>query len=153
MQKKMPVQKKLGRLLPKLTLLNLLKAVNLVNFFFKELENNPFLDTNTDKFDAGFKRKVGSMGDQLSKSQKQRISIARTLLKNPSVLILDGITTNLEDENEKAVQKALDQILEGKTSIFTTDEISTVKDVDEIIIFSGGKVLKRGSYEELVDKK
>ncbi len=96
---------------------------------------------------------MGPKGSQLSGGQKQRIAIARAILKNPSVLILDEATSALDAENEKVVQAALDTIMKGKTSIIVAHRISTIRDADEILVFSEGEIIERGNYQELTDKK
>jgi len=105
------------------------------------------------KYGTGFKRKVGPKGSQMSGGQKQRIAIARAILKNPSFLILDEATSALDAENEKAVQEALDKIMEGKTSLIVAHRISTIKDADEIIVFNDGEIIERGNYQQLNDMK
>jgi len=117
---------------------------------------NIYIDTigaEAAKFGTGFKRKVGPKGSQMSGGQKQRIAIARAILKNPSFLILDEATSALDAENEKAVQEALDKIMEGKTSLIVAHRISTIKDADEIIVFNDGEIIERGNYQQLNDMK
>ena len=122
------------------------------------IENNEF-DVIGDEKDAamkygtGFKRKVGPKGSQLSGGQKQRIAIARAILKNPSILILDEATSALDAQNEKTVQEALDKIMAGKTSVIVAHRISTIKDADEIIVFSDGVIVERGNYHQLNEMK
>jgi len=101
------------------------------------------------KYGTGFQRKVGPKGSQMSGGQKQRIAIARAIITNPSVLILDEATSALDAENEKVVQEALDQIMTGKTSVIVAHRISTIKDADEILVFSDGQIIERGNYQEL----
>jgi len=92
---------------------------------------------------------VGLKGSQLSGGQKQRIAIARAIIKNPSVLILDEATSALDSQNEKIVQESLDKIMERKTSIVVAHRISTIKDADEILVFSEGEIVERGNYQQL----
>ena len=122
------------------------------------IENNEFDVIGDDKdalakFGTGFKRKVGPKGSQLSGGQKQRIAIARAILKNPSMLILDEATSALDAQNEKTVQEALDKIMAGKTSVIVAHRISTIKDADEIIVFSDGVIVEKGSYHQLNEMK
>jgi len=102
------------------------------------------------KYGTGFQRKVGPKGSQMSGGQKQRIAIARAIITNPSVLILDEATSALDAENEKVVQEALDQIMTGKTSVIVAHRISTIRDADEILVFSDGQIIERGNYQELI---
>ena len=103
------------------------------------------------KYGTGFQRKVGPKGSQLSGGQKQRIAFARAILKNPSMLILDEATSALDAQNEKTVQEALDKIMAGKTSVIVAHRISTIKDADEILVFSDGEILERGNYQQLTE--
>ena len=122
------------------------------------IENNEFDVIGDDKdaavkYGTGFKRKVGPKGSQLSGGQKQRIAIARAILKNPSILILDEATSALDAQNEKTVQEALDKIMTGKTSVIVAHRISTIKDADEIVVFSDGVIVEKGSYHQLNEMK
>ena len=105
------------------------------------------------KYGTGFQRKVGPKGSQLSGGQKQRIAIARAIITNPSVLILDEATSALDAENEKVVQEALDQIMTGKTSVIVAHRISTIRDADEILVFSDGQIIERGNYQQLTERQ
>lgn len=120
------------------------------------IENNEFdsLDPNDQaKFGTGFKRMVGPKGSQISGGQKQRIAIARALLNQPNVLLLDEATSALDTQNEKVVQESLDKIMQGKTSIVVAHRISTIRDSDQIYVFSEGKIVENGTYEELTKKE
>ena len=111
-------------------------------------------DTNAAaKFGTGFQRKVGPKGSQLSGGQKQRIAIARAIMKNPSLLILDEATSALDAQNEKIVQESLDRIMAGKTSVIVAHRISTIKDADNIIVFSDGEIVESGNYQQLTAMK
>ena len=103
------------------------------------------------KYGTGFQRKVGPKGSQMSGGQKQRIAIARAIITNPSVLILDEATSALDAENEKIVQDALDKIMAGKTSVIVAHRISTIRDADEILVFSDGQIIERGNYQQLTE--
>jgi ATP-binding cassette subfamily B (MDR/TAP) protein 1 len=96
------------------------------------------------------KRAVGSKGSLISGGQKQRIAIARTILRNPSLLLLDEATSALDSKNEELVQKALNLLMQGRTSISVAHRISTIKDSDEILVFQEGAIVERGTYNELV---
>ena len=105
------------------------------------------------KYGTGFQRKVGPKGSQLSGGQKQRIAIARAIMKNPTILILDEATSALDTYNEKIVQESLDKIMKGKTSVIVAHRISTIKDADEIVVFSDGKIVEQGTYDNLTASK
>jgi ABC-type multidrug transport system fused ATPase/permease subunit len=96
---------------------------------------------------------VGLKGSQISGGQKQRVAIARTLLRRPKVLLLDEATSALDSKNEEIVQKALDKIMEARTTISVAHRIDTIKNSDEINVFEKGIIVEKGKYVELVKKK
>lgn len=96
-----------------------------------------------------FETLVGERGHRLSGGEKQRLAIARLLLKSPSVVILDEATAHLDSENEALVQQALKFALRGRTSIVIAHRLSTVKDADQIIVLENGVIVERGKHEEL----
>ncbi|TWE12704.1 ABC transporter ATP-binding protein [Rudaeicoccus suwonensis] len=93
---------------------------------------------------------VGDRGHRLSGGEKQRLAIARLLLKEPSVIVLDEATAHLDSESEVAVQRALDTALRGRTSIVIAHRLSTVRDADQILVVDGGRIVERGGHEELL---
>jgi len=98
----------------------------------------------------GLETMVGERGHRLSGGEKQRLAIARLLLKSPSIVILDEATAHLDSENEELVQKALSQALHGRTSIVIAHRLSTVMNADQIIVLENGLIAERGRHEELV---
>jgi len=100
----------------------------------------------------GFDTLVGERGHRLSGGEKQRLAIARLLLKSPSIVILDEATAHLDSENESLVQEALKEALMGRTSIVIAHRLSTVKDADQILVLDQGKIVEIGKHEELVSK-
>ena len=93
---------------------------------------------------------VGERGDTLSGGQRQRIAIARAILRDPSVLLLDEATSALDQTTEAAINKTLLKLAKGRTMIFSTHRLTSVVDMDEIIVISGGKAIERGSHTQLL---
>ena len=94
---------------------------------------------------------VGDRGYRLSGGEKQRVAIARLLLKAPDVVVLDEATAHLDSESEVAVQQALKKVLAGRTSIVIAHRLSTVREADQILVIDGGRIVERGAHGELVD--
>ncbi len=99
-----------------------------------------------------FETMVGERGHRLSGGEKQRLAIARLLLKSPSVVILDEATAHLDSENEQLVHAALQTALKGRTSIVIAHRLSTVRDADQILVLEKGSIVERGTHDELVAK-
>jgi ATP-binding cassette subfamily B protein len=98
----------------------------------------------------GYDTKVGERGYRFSGGEQQRIAIARTILRNPPVLVLDEATSALDTETERAVQEALDRLAAGRTTIAIAHRLSTVRDADQIVVLDGGRIVQRGTHEELL---
>ena len=101
----------------------------------------------------GYDTVVGSRGHRFSGGEKQRIAIARTLLRNPRVLVLDEATSALDTETERAVQAAFDTLSEGRTTITIAHRLSTVRDADQIVVLDHGRVIERGTHEALLEEE
>jgi len=100
----------------------------------------------------GWQTRVGERGLKLSGGEKQRVAIARTLLKNPDILIFDEATSALDSKTEKAIQAQLDAAARGRTTLVIAHRLSTVMNADEIIVLDQGRILERGGHAELLGR-
>ena len=103
-----------------------------------------------EKFEDGYDLNVGDGGGKLSGGQKQRISIARAVLSNPPIMILDEATSSLDSESEKLVQDALENLMKNRTSIIIAHRLSTIQKADIILVINEGKIAEQGKHEELI---
>lgn len=105
-----------------------------------------FIMTSEKGFDTG----IGDRGGRLSGGQRQRVSIARAILKNPPILILDEATSALDTESERLVQDALERLMKSRTTVAIAHRLSTVKNADEICVLHEGRIVERGTHDELL---
>lgn len=103
------------------------------------------------KLPDGYSTKVGERGLKLSGGEKQRVAIARTLLKNPPIMIFDEATSALDSRTEQAIQSQLEQVSRGHTTLIIAHRLSTVMDADQILVMDGGHIIERGSHAELLE--
>ena len=100
----------------------------------------------------GYQTNIGDRGNKLSGGQRQRLTIARAILKNPSILILDEATSALDSESEKLVQLALNNLMKNRTAIVIAHRLSTIQYADEILVMENGRIIERGSHEDLIQQ-
>ena len=109
-----------------------------------------FVNEFTDRFEDGLDTVIGERGVKLSGGQKQRISIARALLANPKVIILDEATSNLDTESEAFIQKSLDVLMRNRTTFVIAHRLSTIRQADQILVIENGSIVERGKHDDLL---
>jgi subfamily B ATP-binding cassette protein MsbA len=109
-----------------------------------------YVNEFTDRFDEGLETIIGERGVKLSGGQKQRISIARALLADPKVIILDEATSNLDTESETFIQKSLDGLMKNRTTFVIAHRLSTIRKADQILVIEHGNIVERGTHDELI---
>lgn len=112
-----------------------------------------YVDEFTDRFEIGLDTVIGERGVKLSGGQRQRISIARALLANPKVIILDEATSNLDTESESFIQKSLQELMKGRTTFVIAHRLSTIQKADQILVIEQGNIVERGNHETLIKSK
>ena len=103
------------------------------------------------KIENNFNSNVGDGGGKLSGGQKQRISIARAVLNNPPIMILDEATSSLDSESEKLVQDALENLMKNRTSIIIAHRLSTIQNANLILVMNEGEIIEKGKHDELLE--
>jgi len=109
-----------------------------------------YVDEFTNRFDDGLETLIGERGVKLSGGQRQRIAIARAVLANPKILILDEATSNLDTESEALIQKSLATLTEGRTTFVIAHRLSTIRKANQILVIENGKIAEQGTHDELI---
>ena len=112
-----------------------------------------YVDEFTDRFDDGLDTLIGERGVKLSGGQRQRIAIARAILADPRILILDEATSNLDTESETFIQQSLASLMKGRTTFVIAHRLSTIRQADQILVVEDGKIEERGTHDELIKKE
>lgn len=107
----------------------------------------------TDRFDKGLDTVIGERGVKLSGGQRQRLAIARAILADPRILILDEATSNLDTESESFIQQSLNELMKGRTTFVIAHRLSTIKRADQILVIEKGEIAERGTHDELIAKE
>ncbi|HQQ83655.1 MAG TPA: ABC transporter ATP-binding protein, partial [Cyclobacteriaceae bacterium] len=107
----------------------------------------------TDRFEDGLNTVIGERGVKLSGGQRQRIAIARAILADPRILILDEATSNLDTESEALIQESLRSLMQGRTTFVIAHRLSTIRQADQILVVENGNIAERGRHEELIERK
>lgn len=112
-----------------------------------------YVNEFTDRFEEGLNTLIGERGVKLSGGQRQRIAIARAVLANPKILILDEATSNLDTESETFIQKSLAELMKGRTTFVIAHRLSTIRQADQILVIEEGQIAERGNHDELIAKE
>jgi subfamily B ATP-binding cassette protein MsbA len=112
-----------------------------------------YVNEFTNRFEKGLDTLIGERGVKLSGGQRQRIAIARALLANPKIILLDEATSNLDNESERFIQKSLEILIKDRTTFVIAHRLSTIQQADQILVIEDGQIVEKGKHQELLDKK
>lgn len=119
----------------------------------KHAVQHAYVSEFSDRFEDGLDTLIGERGVKLSGGQRQRIAIARAILANPKILILDEATSSLDTESESYIQESLDELLKGRTTLVIAHRLSTIRKADQILVIEKGQIVERGTHDELIEKE
>ena len=122
----------------------------------EELQNAvkaAYVNEFTDRFEDGLHTLIGERGVKLSGGQRQRLAIARAILANPTIIILDEATSSLDTESEALIQKSLSELIKDRTTIVIAHRLSTIKQADQILVIEAGSIVERGTHDQLIEKE
>ncbi|OBX22344.1 MULTISPECIES: ABC transporter ATP-binding protein [Bizionia] len=112
-----------------------------------------YVNEFTDRFDDGLETLIGERGVKLSGGQRQRLAIARAILANPNIIILDEATSSLDTESEALIQKSLNELVKNRTTIVIAHRLSTIRKADQILVIEAGHIVERGTHDQLIAKE
>lgn len=112
-----------------------------------------YVNEFTDRFEDGLDTLIGERGVKLSGGQRQRIAIARAILADPKIIILDEATSNLDTESESLIQKSLNELMQGRTTFVIAHRLSTIRKADQILVIEKGRIVERGDHQDLIEKQ
>ncbi|MEN8797798.1 MAG: ABC transporter ATP-binding protein [Flavobacteriaceae bacterium] len=119
----------------------------------KQAVETAYVNEFTDRFEDGLDTLIGERGIKLSGGQRQRIAIARAILADPKILILDEATSNLDTESEALIQKSLAELTKGRTTFVIAHRLSTIRKADQILVIENGRIAEQGSHDDLIEAK
>ena len=117
----------------------------------EEAAKYSFADEFINKLPQKYETQIGENGVRLSGGEKQRLSIARAMLKKAPIILLDEATSSLDSKSEKKIQDAINKLMQGKTSLIIAHKFSTIKKCDKIILIDKGRIIAQGTHEELIN--
>ena len=115
--------------------------------------SSAYVNEFTDRFEKGLDTVIGERGIKLSGGQRQRITIARAILADPKIILLDEATSSLDTESEALIQQSLNELMKGRTTFVIAHRLSTIRKAHQILVIEAGKIAERGNHQELIDKK
>jgi len=119
----------------------------------EEAARKAYVSEFTERFPDGLDTVIGERGVKLSGGQRQRVTIARAILANPRILVLDEATSSLDTESEALIQRSLGELLKGRTTVVIAHRLSTIQRADLILVIEDGRIAERGQHDDLMEKR